>query len=148
MKIEKQRNWGRIRRNFIIYIASMGVGSVLVWFFWLRNRDVPSLWPEGMVKDKISRSTLLPNDTNQCYLTCLHTNDSILKQLVQQGNVRFNYSKGRRTPPVYAIDTKSDKGVMMRLWIESADSTFNIFKIDDLPGTTENHSCQCPVVTF
>jgi hypothetical protein len=36
----------------------------------------------------------------------------------------------------------------MRLYVESKDSTYNIFKIEDLPGTTKNHICDCKTVDF
>jgi hypothetical protein len=146
---KKEINWKRIGRNLLAYILGIGLGSVLVWALWLRNRDVPSFWPEGMVRDKIVEATLEPNDTNACFLTCLATTDSLVRNAIKKGDVKFSISKTRRKPaPVYAIDTKSLSGEKIRWWIESKDSTYNIFKIDDLPGTTKNHICDCKPVAF
>jgi hypothetical protein len=146
---KKEINWKRIGRNLLAYIFGIGLGSVLVWALWLRNRDVPSFWPEGMVRDKIVQSTLEPNDTNACFLKCMATTDSLLRNSIKKGDVKFSISKTRRKPaPVYAIDTKTLSGEKTRWWIESKDSTYNIFKIDDLPGTTKNHICDCHPVPF
>lgn len=146
---KKEINWRRIGRNLAAYIVGIGLGSFLVWALWLRNRDVPEFWPEGMVKDKIFKSTMDSNATNQCYIKCLQTNDSLVRTIIKKGDVKFSISKTRRKPaPVYAIDTRSLSGEKVRWWIESKDSTYNIFKVDDLPGTTKNHICDCKPVEF
>ncbi len=146
---KKEINWKRIFRGFAAYGVGIGMGSFLVWALWLKNRDVPSMWPEGMVKDKIFRSKIEPGSTNDCYLGCMKANDSVIRATLKKGDVKFSISKTRRDPaPVYAIDTRSAEGEKMRWWIESKDSTYNIFRIDDLPGTTRNHVCDCSPVTF
>ena len=146
---KKEINWRRIIRGFFAYGFGIGLGTFLVWAFWLRNRDIPSFWPEGMVKDKIGWSKIEQNPTNDCYMKCLTTNDSLIKTTIKKGDVKFSISKTRRNPaPVYAIDTNSKEGEKIRWWVESKDSTYNIFRIDDLPGTTKNHICDCKPVKF
>ena len=146
---KKEINWRRIGRGILAYGFGIGLGAFLVWALWLRNRDVPSMWPEGMVKDKIGRSKIENGSINTCYMNCLQVNDSLIRTTLKKGDVKFRISKTRRNPaPVYAIDTRSNDGEKMRWWIESKDSTYNIFRIDDLPGTTKNHICDCKPVVF
>ena len=146
---KKEINWRRIRRGLFAYGFGIGLGAFLVWALWLRNRDTPNFWPEGMVKDKIFRSKIEDGATNICYMNCIQVNDSLIRTTLKKGDVKFRISKTRRTPaPVYAIDTRSIDGEKMRWWIESKDSTYNIFRIDDLPGTTKNHICDCKPVVF
>jgi hypothetical protein len=146
---KKEINWKRIIRGFLAYGFGIGLGSFLVWALWLRNRDVPNFWPEGMVKEKITDASLEINTTNECYLKCFGINDSLLRKEIGKGDVKFSISKTRRKPaPVYAIDTRTNTGEKVRWWIESKDSTYNIFRIDDLPGTTKNHLCDCTPVAF
>ncbi len=146
---KKPIEWKRIIRGFVAYGLGIGLGTFLVWALWLRNRETPNMWPEGMVKDQIGRSKMETNPINDCYLKCFALNDSILKKELKKGDVIFGISKTRRKPaPVYAIDISSVKGEKMRWWIESKDSTYNIFKMEDLPGTTSNHICDCQPVSF
>jgi hypothetical protein len=146
---KKEINWKRIIRGFLAYGFGIGLGSFLVWALWLRNRDVPSFWPEGMVKDKITNALIEPNTTNDCYLKCMETNDSLVRNLLKKGDVKFSISKTRKVAaPIYAIDTRTVSGEKVRWWIESKDSTYNIFRIDDLPGTTKNHLCDCTPINF
>lgn len=147
-ELQKQpTNWKRIRRNMLAYVFGIGLGAFLVWALWLRNRDVPSFWPEGMVKDKLMKSTIEENDINMCYLTCLQTNDSVLRASFKKADVQFPPVK-REPFPVYRIATSTSSGEKMRLYIESKDSTYNILKLEDLPGTTKNHICDCKVAGF
>lgn len=146
---KKERNWKRIGRGFLAYTFGIALGTFLVWALWLRNRDTPNMWPTGMVKDRIVRSSLGGDSLNSCYLSCTQLNDSLFKQAVLGADVRFRISKTRRKPaPVYALDINLDSGVKMRWWIESGDSIYNIFKVEDLPGTTLNHTCNCKPVNF
>lgn len=140
-------NWKRIGRNALAYVLGIGLGTILVWALWLRNRDVPNFWPEGMAKDKLMRSTIEENDMNICYLTCLETTDSLLKIQFKRGDVKFPPVK-REPFPVYKISITTLSGEKTRLYIESKDSTYNILKLEDLPGTTKNHICDCKAVDF
>ena len=139
---KKPTNWKRIGRNLLAYVFGIGLGTVLVWALWLRNRDVPNFWPVGMVKDKLMRSSIEENDLNKCYLGCLQTNDSLLRISFKKSDVKFPPVK-REPFPVYRITTTSSSGEKIRYYIESKDSTYNILKVEDLPGTTKNHICDC-----
>jgi hypothetical protein len=144
---KKEVNWSRIFRGFLAYGTGIGLGIFLVWALWLRNRDIPNFWPGGMVREKIVESTIETNNINTCYLNCLGTTDSSLRILIKRADVKM--PPARRQPyPVYGITTLSSTGEKVRLWIESKDSTYNIFKIEDLPGTTKNHDCKCEEVNF
>lgn len=145
---KKGVNWIRIGRNFLAYAGGLILGFILVKFLWWDRRpDLESMWPKGMVKDKLGRSTIESNEVNQCYLTCLGTNDSTLRTLLSKGDVHF--PPVRREPyPVYRISTTTSSGEKTRFYVESKDSTYNIFKIEDLPGTTKNHMCDCKQVAF
>jgi len=147
-ELQKQpTNWKKIGKNALAYIFGIGLGTVLVWALWLRNRDVPSFWPEGMVKDKLMGSTIEVNDLNACYLTCLGTSDSLLKIQFKKGDVQFPPVK-REPFPVYKILTTTTTGEKTRLYVESKDSTYNILKLEDLPGTTKNHICDCKSINL
>jgi hypothetical protein len=141
-------NWKRIGRNFLAYGGGLTIGFILMKYLWWDQRtDLESMWPKGMVKSKIGRSTIESNEINTCYLTCLGTNDSTLRTLLSKGDVHF--PPVRREPfPVYRISTSSPSGEKLRLYVESKDSTYNIFKIEDLPGTSKNHICDCKTVEF
>jgi len=141
-------NWKRIGRNFIAYGGGLTLGFILVKFLWWDQRpDLDSLWPKGMAKEKIARSTIENNEINSCYLNCLHTTDSALRVLIKDADIKM--PPVRREPyPVYRISTSSATGEKVRLYIESKDSTYNIFKVEDLPGTTKNHLCDCKQVAF
>jgi len=144
---KKEVNWVRIGRNLLAYVLGIGIGSVLVWALWLRNRDIPSFWPEGRVKDQIKASTIETNDLNNCYLSCYETTDSLFRSLIVSGDVKF--PPARRKPyPVYGISTVTSSGEKTRWWIESKDSTYNILKVEDMPGTTKNHFCKCNPASF
>ncbi len=144
---EQPTNWKRIGRNALAYVLGIGLGAVLVWALWLRNRDVPNFWPEGMARDKLVRSEIEENGLNKCYLTCLETNDSLLRVSFKKADIKF--PPIRREPyPIYRVSTSSLSGVKIRFYIESKDSTYNIMKVEDLPGTTKNHLCDCKGAEF
>lgn len=146
---KKERNWKRIGRGFLAYTFGIALGTFLVWALWLRNRETPNMWPTGMVKDRIIRSTPGMDSLNTCFFECTKRNDSLFKAEVLKADVKFRISKTRRKPaPIYALDISSDKGEKMRWWIESGDSIYNIFKIEDLPGASLNHNCECQSVNF
>lgn len=140
-------NWKRISRNFLAYALGIGLGTLLVWALWLRNRDIPKFWPVGMVKESILKSTIENNETNTCYLNCLGLNDSTLRVSLSKGDLTM--PPVRRKPyPVYRISPASTTGEKTRMYIEVKDSTYNIFRVEDLPGTTRNHVCDCKQVSF
>src|SRR5688572_9419577 len=147
-RTKKGVNWRRIGRNCLAYAGGLTLRFILVKFLWWDRRpDLESMWPKGMVKDKLGRSTIENNEINQCYLTCLGTNDSTLRTLLSKADVHS--PPVRREPfPVYRISTTTPSGEKTRLYVESKDSTYNIFKIEDLPGTTKNHICDCKQVAF
>src|SRR5687767_4167231 len=114
-------NWKRIGRNFLAYGGGLTLGFILVKFLWWDRRpDLDSLWPKGMVKDKLGRSTIENNEINTCYLTCLGTNDSTLRTLLKTGDVHF--PPVRREPfPVYRISTTTPSGEKTRLYVRSEE---------------------------
>lgn len=139
-------NVKRIARGFLFYIAGLAIGSFLVYQFWIKNRtDLPNMWPEGRVRDKIYRSQFLWDDTASCYASCYTLNDSLIKNFVNAGNVRFGISETRKKPnPVYVIDGFVHESWNVRMTIESGDSTSVLKKIEDLPDTKNAVNCQCP----
>jgi|GEM_PF-966440 len=143
-------NKKRILRGFLFYVGGLVIGSFLVYQLWIKNRpDLPSVWPEGSVKQKIGRSQLIWDPQAACYSACYQLSDTVVKEFVSKGDVRFGVSKPRRNPhPVYVIDGWLDANRKVRMHIESADTTSALFKIEDLPGTRAAQSCDCTPVTY
>jgi hypothetical protein len=135
----------RFFRKVLIYLISVAIGSLAVWYFWLGNRtDLPSFWPAGKVKEKILSAPLKLDSVGLCYATCFGIVDSTFRQFVHSGKVRFGLSETRRKPfPVYILDGRFDAGSQVRLYIESGDDFCAILKAEDLPGNHIKHTCSC-----
>jgi hypothetical protein len=140
----------KILRGLLFYLSGLVIGSVAVYFLWIRNRtDLLSWWPGGRVKDRILRSNWLQGNTGMCYLDCYQLNDSLLDDFVRNGKVRFGISKTRRNPfPVYIIDGTIHDGWQVRMHIESADTLASVFQIEDLPDTKKKIDCACNPVIY
>lgn len=138
-------NKKRIVRGFLFYITGLILGCILVYQLWIKNRtDLPNMWPEGRVKDKIIRSKILTDSNAVCYTTCYSLNDSLIKTFVKTGNVRFGISETRRKPyPLYVIDGTIHEGWKIRMKIISEDSTSRINYIEDLPESPHKQNCRC-----
>ncbi len=137
----------KIARGFAFYIVGIILGIFVVKFFF-KNRDVPSMWPEGRVKQMISESEWIPNGNGECFKACYGLSDSAIVAIVKNGNVRFGVSKTRREPlPVYIIDGQMDEK-LIRIHIESGDTTASLFGIEDLPETKITTVCNCELVPY
>ncbi|MCZ2443051.1 MAG: hypothetical protein LC101_04670 [Flavobacteriales bacterium] len=134
----------RFARGLMFYLLGMALGTLAVYFFWLRNRpDLLSWWPGGRVKDKLLHSTWIQDDTYHCYWECYALNDSIMNHWIRDGKVRFGISKPQREPcPIYIIDTR-EEDVPLRIHVELCDSTATLYRIENLPGQKSHTTCLC-----
>jgi hypothetical protein len=125
-------------------------GSFLVYHFWIKKRtDLPSVWPEGSVKEKIGKSDFVWDSSSQCFADTYQVTDTLIKQFVMSGDVRFGISKPRRDPyPVYVIDGWLQESRKVRMKIESADSTSVLMAIEDLPETKAPQKCNCKPIPY
>lgn len=127
----------------MFYLFGLVVGMVLVYLFFGQRTNLPAVWPEGKVKEKISRSTLVRDSLSSCLLNCIHVDDLRLKDMIVAGDVNFRESTVRDVPhPVYAIDVKIPSGASARLTIESADSTFSLLSVNSVL-TADSSFCNC-----
>ncbi|MBE2247418.1 MAG: hypothetical protein IAE67_09180 [Candidatus Competibacteraceae bacterium] len=138
-------NKKRIIRGFLFYMLGLAIGTLGVYFLWLRNRpDLLSWWPGGRVKDKLLRSEWVYDDTYHCYRQCYALSDEILHQMIRDGKVRFGISKPRRSPcPIYVIDTRANHSPPLRLHVELCDSLATLYSIENLPGEHQPAQCSC-----
>ncbi len=137
----------KIIRGFAFYSLGIILGIFLVKMFF-KDRNVPSMWPEGRVKQIISESEWIKTGDSECFKKCYQLEDSLIVNYVKDGNVRFGISKTRRKPsPVYIIDGKIDDR-LLRMHIESTDTTATIFGIEDLPESPIKTECNCKIVPY
>lgn len=132
-------------RRLLFYVIGLGIGSLAVWFFMMKDRtDLPAVWPGKVVKQNIRNSVLSVDTSAQCMYDCYHLNDSLVKAFVSGGKVRFGISEPRKEPwPEYVIDGKLKGLYAARMRIESGDSLSILKHIEILPGS-EPLNCSCP----
>lgn len=137
----------KIIRGFAFYITGIILGIFVVKLFF-KDRNLPSMWPEGRVKEVIANSEWIQTSESTCFKECYHLNDSLIVSFVKNGDVRFGVSKPRRKPlPVYIIDGKMDDRII-RMHIESGDTTATLFGIEDLPESKIKTDCSCMQVPY
>jgi hypothetical protein len=128
-------------RRIYMYLTGVIIGTVFVYFTMYKNRDLPSFWPAGKVKESIINSTVSWEESTLCPKTFVGINDEVFESLIKNGKVRFNQSEPRRKPhPIYHIESVDKYAGKLIFKIELADSTSSVRSIE---YADENKTFDC-----
>lgn len=129
-----QNFWHR----FKFYFFGLLLGSVIAYYTLVKgkNRNLDAWLPDGRVILKISKSTIIINDSIQCQADCLQIGDSTTIRLALEGaDVLFDESEQKGTPKVFVISTKDAK----KLTIELTDDKAKLMKVESMKKV----DCDC-----
>jgi hypothetical protein len=89
------------------YIIGVMLGSVLVYFMLIRNRDRNlSAWlPEKRVVQQIQDNPLLLTDLSACKAECLGLDEYKILEMLKESSVKFGRSEVNADPcPIYLLE--------------------------------------------
>jgi hypothetical protein len=99
-------------KRFRMYLLGVGLGVVLVYFFFGKEKTERALWgwlPKNAIKSEMLSFTLIwNNDKLNCFN---HTGNykidsSSIVEIIKSGNVNFNKSDTRIFPKKYVFEDK------------------------------------------
>ena len=133
--------WRKIR----VYLIGVGLGCVLAWALFLRNRNTKDYlaWtPNERVMAPIRVDGALNKPDNYlCLLQCYDLTSIEMEQLLEKGMVDFSESKPRETPKMYVVKYELEDSRQIR--IELQFETDSIATLTQLTVSNENSNCDC-----
>lgn len=89
-------------RRLFLYLIGVGLGSVLVWFMLLRDRDLAAWLPEDVIKEKVVAFSWSFDKDAQCVKEFALSDSVAFTQWIQTMEVNFGKSNTRKQScPVY-----------------------------------------------
>lgn len=131
------------KRRFKLFGLGVLIGSVLVYFLILRNRDIFK-GPQDVIFEKMKHGALVITDNGKCRMKCKNITEEDVKALMTYGDVNYSESQVHEKPcPFYAVDGKSKDGREIRIVYRlcTNDSLTEVITALDLSAGID--TCEC-----
>ena len=134
--------WRKLR----VYFIGVGLGLILTWALFLRNRNSRDLlaWtPNERVMAPLRAEGGFEKPVQYaCWLSCASLTSLNMNQLLEQGKVDFSESQPRQEPKIYHVEVmlEDDREMWARFAIASDSSTV----LQGIGITNETLNCDCP----
>jgi len=118
--------------NRLKYFAvGIGLGCMLVYFFF-GNRSCAGWLPENRVKHSLLNHPYYTSKKTQCFIKKNGYSDSIIAEIVLNGEVDFDASIVNRNPKVYTITLQKRLSYYLEMSFDPIDSLVfvNEFRIE------------------
>lgn len=119
-------------QRFKRYLLGVGLGIILVFFFFGNRGDSIKGWlPNERVMKRLRETHLQLPDSLKCRLQCANLDSASVKNLFEEGNVRFRRSETKQEPKIYRVDFEQHTPPV-QLTFSCDDSTSTIIRIEGL----------------
>lgn len=133
--------WRKLR----VYFIGVGLGCVLAWALFLRNRNTKDYlaWtPNERVMAPLRVDGALQKPDNYvCLLKCNNLTSLDMEQLLEKGMVDFSESKPREIPKMYVVKYELENSREIRVELEF--ETDSLATLTQLVVLNENPKCDC-----
>jgi len=120
---------GKFYRRLGFYILGLVLGGVMVFFIY-KDRNLPAVWPAGVVKENLGKSLPVVDSTNLEIYQTENIDSAKLSLFFKNAEVIFSESKAQQKPcPVYILKGKIEEKGFYRLEVESCDSTYKVLSL-------------------
>lgn len=129
------------RRRIYLFLVGVILGSIITWFFVLKNRNIYKS-PQEVILGRLKSNPLQFSEHSLCRLECTHLTSDEVKALLVDGDVNYSESKVHEKPcPFYAVEGKAKDGREIRAVFESCDSTAKVVTVMNLSAGID--TCEC-----
>jgi len=125
-------------RRYLLFGFGIALGCMLVYFTLIKGKNRAYWLPSNRVKEMILTSKITYADQVKCLMDCKNISESGMTELIRSGDVNFQESDTRKTPPSYMIDGTLAENKKIRIIISTVDSISKIHSID-----LEKDTCGC-----
>ncbi len=134
--------WRKLR----VYFIGVGLGLILTWALFLRNRNSRDLlaWTPNervMAPLRADDGYAKPNQY-VCWLECAEITSLEMKQLVEKGKVDFGESQPRQEPKIYHVEVLLEDD--RELWGKFAIAADSSAALTEIGITNKPLNCNCP----
>lgn len=127
-------------QRFKRYLLGFGLGIILVLFFFGNRGDSIKGWlPNERVMKRLRETQLQLPDSLKCRLKCANLDSTSVKNLFEDGNVRFRRSETKQEPKIYRVDFEQHSSPV-QLTFSCDDSTSTLIGI---VGVNVALRCNC-----
>ena len=114
-------------KRLFFYLIGFGLGCVLVWAMFYRNRERPAWTPEGRILEFLAKTEIQLNEKSKCQLECYDIDKDLLtSDFWKNGSVKFSESAAKRKPcPEYKIIGELKDGSSIAVYVETCMSEEN-----------------------
>ncbi len=129
-------------KRILLFSVGIIVGSVMVYFTLIKDRDRTYWLPENRVKNNILNSKIIYSPHAKCMMACREIDEASILNVLKNGDVNFSESNIRDTPcPSYAIDGTITGNKKIRIVVTTIDSISEIETAIDL--NEKKDTCLC-----
>ncbi len=122
------------------YLVGFIMGLCVVYII-LINREGTGWMPNDRVLLRLNSTELVMDAAMQCRLGCHGvTDDDIYKNLLQNGDVKFEESQTQAEPKVYVVEAEKEGEENFKVTFEVSDSTSHIIGVERVGKVVE---CAC-----
>ncbi len=132
------------KRRFKLFGIGVLLGSVLVYFMILKDRNIFK-GPQEVIFEKMKHGALVITDNGRCRMNCKNISEDDVKNLMTHGDVNYSESQVHEKPcPFYAVDGKSKDGREIRVVYRlcTNDSLTEVITAHDLSGVADTCACK------
>lgn len=126
-------------KRLFLYFIGFFFGCVLVYFMFFKGKD-RGFFPSAIVIDTLKSRELLIEEKAGCRLACYRISEDNLKDLMEDGDVKFSESSPREEPKKYVVEIESPEGDEVKLLFELTGSNAKIISVTPPPGKP---GCTC-----
>jgi hypothetical protein len=127
-------------QRFKRFLFGVGLGIILVFFFFGNRSEAITGWmPNERVMKRLRETKLQLPDSVKCRLQCAKLDSTSVRNLFEDGNVRFRRSETKQEPKIYRVDFEQHNPPV-QLTFSCDDSTSTIIGVE---GVGVALSCNC-----
>jgi hypothetical protein len=127
-------------RRIKLYGLGFVLGILIVSFVY-KGRGCQL--PASMKMDELNAQKQEYTTLAECTLKCRNISQAELQEFMKKGKVNYDESHVHEKPfATYAVETTSNKGKLLRILIEDADTVTKITSVLDLSLATDTCSCK------
>lgn len=116
-------------QRFKRFLLGLGLGVILVFFFFgNRSESIKGWLPNERVMKRLRETKLQLADSVQCRLKCFNLDSMSVKNLFEEGNVRFRRSETKQEPKIYRVDFEQHNPPV-QLTFSCDDSTSTVIDV-------------------
>jgi len=130
-------------RRLLLYLVGVGLGSVLVYYMLLQDRDMGTWLPKTVIKEKIMRAEWLWSEKTLCQLECFGVDSSIIRNWINTAEIDLSKSEVHdvECPNYFLLDDDANLHNLASMIIQVCDSTILMKNMEVIDQQTAHCIC-------